>query len=228
MNSNNPFIDTYICISNLSAEEIFLAAKKYSIVSGININSKDLEAGNFSKNWKYLACTNNLNTAKGYTGIYVTDNKSTLPNHSKEITKEFLDHCLIPESKEITINQNLQQAQTEYPDFDFKISLKGMCEAEKVAAKQWIKETALAKFNNPVLDTLELDAPYYWVKKVNSKGVLHHSFKKSIFDDFGDNEIKLSFSTKVSSWSKDQSELWQRKTQLEEELAEINTELGLD
>lgn len=223
MDSNNPFINTYIDTSSYMEKDILPLAKKYSKASGLPLNTYDSDEGLFNNHYDYLACVSNTYAKyKSLSGITVTSllsHRNYIVNtlKAKQITEQDLDDYL--ESK---------QVQIEYPDFDFKISLVGMSEAEKVAAKQWIKEAVTSKFSNPAIKSLKNGISYFWAEDTNKGGMLHHTSIENFFKGYDAQEIKLTFSTVVTNWSKDQSELWQRKARLEETLAEINTELGLD
>lgn len=119
----NKFDNTYIDVSGKSPSEIYEIAKKYSEVSGIEINGEDGEDGCFDYEWEYLCCR--LGGNFSYTIIYVTD--KYLPENPKQITEEDLDDYLKLQEKAM----NLFKPQTKVFPKDSQEAMEILEEAKK-------------------------------------------------------------------------------------------------
>ena len=243
MNSNktattNPFINTYIDISNYKKEDVLTLAKKYSQASGLPLNALDEKNNMFEAGYRCLACfpDNKLFRGNGIENVCVTsllfDNLQILGGFcANQITEQDLDNYLSETknmSSPLDTHEQCGHISNKYPDFNFKISLENMTEDEEVAAKDWIEEAACARFKKPDVSNLDFDSTFFWVSDYAflRGGGIGHSDNKVFFSREKTQEVKLSFQASVQSWSKDQSELLKRKAELEEALAKINQELG--
>lgn len=146
---------------------------------------------------------------------------------SNDITEKQLQD-IVDKTKEKVMNTQSKKENTQYPDFDFKIDLSNMNEDQREAAKQWIKDAALARFDEPDVSNLKKDSHYYWIEtEFNESGAVEYSSNDEYFKEDPTPEITLNFTTQVSSWSLDnRPELLRKKAELEQKLKEINEMLG--